>query len=157
MLLPEHVPFRGLAQVGRWVPVPCGGGGTIRFVVQDLPCGRIRCAMSATYATVFFFFPLQIVTFHSQAQLVRDFALSALLDKPWSQASSPRSPGYERSLLLRLRLSISTFFQFFDARRFSSNFAKLTLSRIPLVIFFDARYDRGAPLFFLILPLNLGA
>ena len=59
----------------------------------------------------------------------RRFALSDLLDKPWSQVSSLLPPGTCLQFLSRIGFSIPT------ARRFSSNVAELTLSRFPLIIF----------------------
>ena len=57
--------------------------------------------------------------FYFPAQLVGGFALSDLLDKPWSQVSSLLPPGTCLQFLSRIGVSIPT------ARRFSSNVANL--------------------------------
>ena len=66
---------------------------------------------------------------HFPAQLVGGFTLSNLLDKSWSQVSSPLPSGTCLHFLSRIGFSIPS------ARRFSSNVANSTLSRFPLIIF----------------------
>ena len=93
-----------------------------RIVVNKVLCMLSYCGVPEVGMFWFmnehvFVFVFVLNHFHFPAQLVGGFTLSNLLDKSWSQVSSPLPSGTCLHFLSRIGFSIPT------ARRFSSNAA----------------------------------